>query len=110
MKYVYHVVPKEWDGSDIEPLAERIGLEEAVQTFLAKWEHEGGIVDPLMAERHVQRVFLHSSLAQAREYAGYYGGIVLKIDPEELDYVERDEYEGELFTNRVPAEAIIDVS
>jgi len=97
----YHVA-KEWDGEDLQPLAKRIGENEAIEAFLESWPD----ADASMANDHVWKIFLYSTLAEAQEHRDVFGGEILEIDADILE-IEKDLIEGYEYTSfDVPKESI----
>lgn len=84
----YHVT-KEWDGEDLQPLAKRIGENEAIEVFLESWPD----TDASMANDHVWKIFFYKSLEEAQEHQGVFGGEILEIDADILE-LETDLIEG----------------
>lgn len=97
----YHVTQK-WNGEDLQPLAKRIGENEAIEAFLESWLD----ADASMANDHVWKIFFFKNLEEAQEHQGIFGGEILEIDADILE-LEKDLIEGyECTSFDVPKEFI----
>lgn len=79
----YHVTPK-WDGENLQPAARRLGEEEAIEMFCAKWDTE----DTSYAADQVWKVFMYATIEEARDHVDNFGGEILAINDEWLDIFE----------------------
>lgn len=104
---IYHVAADGWDGSsDLLCLARRVEWgDEAEEAIVGKW----GSVDPwVYYESEGRQVHCHATLQEAIDYRDEYcpEGIILAIDPADLDVREGREYPHPVVRDEIPAWAI----
>lgn len=98
---LYHVCAA-WDGSDLEPLAKRMGEAAAIEAWMGRWPNGGDLVHD-----HVHATHLYDTIEAAREHADAFGGTVLEIDAVLVE-IERDtmEFDHPITRAAIPAGAI----
>lgn len=101
MTDIFHVCTA-WDGSDLSPLAKRLGEAEAIEAWLERWPEGGDLVHD-----HVHAIHLYDTLEAAQEHADAFGGTVLAIDAQLVE-LDRDimEFDHPITRAVIPARAI----
>ncbi|MCP3966682.1 MAG: hypothetical protein GY718_10080 [Lentisphaerae bacterium] len=79
----YHVT-KKWDGENLECAADYMGEDEAIDMFCEKW----GTEDGAFAGDQVHKIFAYNTIAEAKEHQKDWGGQILAINDEFLEFDE----------------------